>query len=380
MSEYQYYEFQAIDSPLTPEAQQEVAQLSSRVGPHPRRVVFTYSFGGDLRRRSKDLMFDYYDAMIYLANWGSRQLMFRFPRALVNPDRMREYEVETTEYPAEVVQVDVRGEYAVLDIQLNTEEGLGWIEGEGWLDSLVGLRDAILRGDYRVLYLAWLKGLTLVYGVDEEALEPPVPPGLGELTPPLESFVNLFDVDADMLQAAAERSAPLESQKPTQDELRQAIETLAPEEKDDILLELVQGESQLPLVLKRRLGLLGPSSASSPGPRRTVGEIFAAAEEVAERRRKAEAAAAEARRIAGLEALAERGDEVWDEVEALIQRRQGKYYDEAVQLLKKLRDLAEYQRQTMAFQARLNRIHDEHSRKSSLKRRLKNAGLTKHEA
>jgi hypothetical protein len=109
MSEYQYYEFQAIDSPLTPEAQQAVAQLSSRVGPHPRRVVFTYSFGGDLRRRPKDLMFDYYDAMIYLANWGSRQLMFRFPRALVTPDRMRQYEVETTEYPAEVVQVDVRG-------------------------------------------------------------------------------------------------------------------------------------------------------------------------------------------------------------------------------------------------------------------------------
>ncbi len=380
MSEYQYYEFQAIDSPLAPEAQQAVAQLSSRVGPHPWRVVFTYSFGGSLRRRPKDLMFDYYDAMIYLANWGSRQLMFRFPRTLVNPDRMREYEVETTEYPAEVVQVDVRGEYAVLDIQLNTEEGLGWIEGEGWLDSLVGLRDAILREDYRVLYLAWLKGLTLVYGVDEEALEPPVPPGLGELTPPLESFVDLFDVDADMLQAAAERSAPLESQKPTQDELRQAIETLAPEEKDDILLQLAQGEPQLTLVLKRRLGLLGPSFASSTGPRRSVGEIFAAAEEVAERRRKAEAAVAEARRIAELEALAERGDEVWDEVEALIQRRQGKYYDEAVQLLKKLRDLAEYQRQTMAFQARLNRIHDKHSRKSSLKRRLKNAGLTKHEA
>jgi hypothetical protein len=380
MSEYQYYEFQAIDSPLTPEAQQAVAQLSSRVGPHPRRVVFTYSFGGDLRRRPKDLMFDYYDAMIYLANWGSRQLMFRFPRTLVNPDRMRQYEVETTEYPAEVVQVDVRGEYAVLDIQLNTEEGLGWIEGEGWLDSLVGLRDAILRGDYRVLYLAWLKGLKLVYGADEEALEPPVPPGLDELTPALEVFVELFDVDADMLQAAAKRSAPLETQKPSEDDLREAIEALPPEEKDDFLLRLAQGESQLPLALKRHLGLLSPSSESGAEPRRTVAEVFAAVEEVAERRRKAEAEAAEARRIAELEALAERGEEAWDEVEGLIQRRQGKYYDEAVQLLKKLRDLAEYQRQTVAFQARLNRIHDKHSRKSSLKRRLKNVGLTKHEA
>jgi hypothetical protein len=31
MSEYQYYEFQAIDRPLTPEEQAEVQRLSSRV-------------------------------------------------------------------------------------------------------------------------------------------------------------------------------------------------------------------------------------------------------------------------------------------------------------------------------------------------------------
>ena len=42
MSEYQYYEFQAIDRPLTPEEQEAVARLSSRVAPHPRRAVFVY--------------------------------------------------------------------------------------------------------------------------------------------------------------------------------------------------------------------------------------------------------------------------------------------------------------------------------------------------
>ena len=42
MSEYQYYEFQAIDRPLTPEEQEAVARLSSRVAPHPRRTVFVY--------------------------------------------------------------------------------------------------------------------------------------------------------------------------------------------------------------------------------------------------------------------------------------------------------------------------------------------------
>ncbi|RLC74869.1 MAG: hypothetical protein DRJ03_31210 [Chloroflexi bacterium] len=379
MSEYQYYEFQAIDRPLTPEEQQAVAELSSRVGPHPWRATFTYSFGGSLYRRAENVLAEYYDAMLYLANWGSRQLMFRFPKSLVDPDRMRQYNVETTDPPADIVQVDVKGKYVVLNIELNEEDGLGWIEGEGWLGSLVGLREAILQGDYRALYLAWLKGTTSVYGVDEDALEPPVPPGLGKLTPALRNFVELFDVDADTLQAAAEQSAPLESRTLTEDDLRQAIETLSPEEKDDFLLRLVQGEPQLSLALKRRLGVLGDSLQYSTGPRRTVSEILAAAAGMAERRRKAKAAAAEAQRIAEMEALARRGDNVWNEVDALIQQGQAKPYNEAVQLLKKLRDLAEHRRQTVAFQTRLNRIYSEYSRRSSLMRRLRDAGLTKSE-
>jgi hypothetical protein len=379
MSEYQYYEFQALDRSLTPEEQQAVAQLSSRVEPHPWRATFTYSFGGGLYPRAEDVLAEYYDAMLYLANWGSRQLMFRFPRTLVDPVRMRQYNVETMDYPSDVIQVDIKGEYAILNIQLNEEEGLGWIEGEGWLGALVGLRDAILQGDYRVLYLAWLKGLTLTYDVNEDALEPPVPSGLGELTPALRSFVELFDVDADTLQAAAEHSAPLEPRMFTENDLRQAIEALAPEEKDNFLLRVVQGEPQLSLALKRRLGMLGDGPQHSTGPRRTVSEILAAAAEMKERRLRAEAAAAEAQRIEELEALARRGDEVWGEVDALIQQGQAKPYDEAVQLLKKLRDLAEHQRQTVAFQSRLNQIHDEYSRRSSLMRRLRDAGLTKSE-
>jgi hypothetical protein len=90
MSEYQYYEFQAIDRPLTEKEQQAVAQLSSRVDPHPRRAVFTYSFGGGLGRRPGDLLAEYYDAMLYLANWGSRQLAFRFPKSLIDAEQMQQ--------------------------------------------------------------------------------------------------------------------------------------------------------------------------------------------------------------------------------------------------------------------------------------------------
>jgi hypothetical protein len=379
MSEYQYYEFQAIDRPLTPEEQRAVAQLSSRVDPHPWQAVFTYSFGGDLRRGAKDLLAEYYDALLYLANWGSRQLAFRFPKRLVDPEQMRQYSVKTLEYPSNAITVSTVGEYVILDIQLHEEEGLGWIEDEGRLGSLVELRDAILQGDHRVLYLAWLKGLELAYDVDEDAQEPPVPPGLGELTPSLRSFVELFEVDEDMIDAAAEHSVPLRPQPLDEDDLCRAITRLSPEERDDFLLRLARGESHLSLALNRRLGtLIGTDVAQHDREsRRTAGEILASAEEQVEHRRQAATAAAEARRIAGLEALAQRGEAAWDEVDALIQQDQAKPYDEAVNLLVKLRDLAEYQGQQTVFQARLNRIHDAYSRRSALMWRLRNAGLAK---
>ena len=98
--------------------------------------MFTYSFGGGLRRPAEDLLAEYYDAMLYLANWGSRRLMFRYPKALVDPEQIGQYNVATTDYPSDAVRAYTQDEHTILDIQLDEEEGLDWIEGEGWLDSL----------------------------------------------------------------------------------------------------------------------------------------------------------------------------------------------------------------------------------------------------
>lgn len=95
MSEYQYYEFQAIDRPLTAEEQQSVSKLSSRVEPHPRRAVFVYHYS-DLRANAKELLAKYYDAMFYIANWGTTRLLFRFPRHLIDVKQLEPYCVRST--------------------------------------------------------------------------------------------------------------------------------------------------------------------------------------------------------------------------------------------------------------------------------------------
>jgi len=58
-----------------------------------------------------------------------------------------------------------------------------------------------------------------------------------------------------------------------------------------------------------------------------------------------------------LEALARGGAEAWAEAESLIEQIQARPYDEAVALLVRLRDLAQYQGEEVAFQGRINHIH-----------------------
>jgi hypothetical protein len=81
MSEYQYYEFQAIDHPLDERAMAALRAITSRAEITPTSLVNVYHFGnfkGDPDR----LMDQYFDAFLYEANWGTRRLMLRLPRRL----------------------------------------------------------------------------------------------------------------------------------------------------------------------------------------------------------------------------------------------------------------------------------------------------------
>jgi len=93
VSEYQYYEFRTIDRPLTEEEQAVMRQLSSRVALTPTSAAFTYNYG-DFRGDPEKVLAQYFDAMLYLANWGSQQLMFRFPQALIDLEQVKPYCVE----------------------------------------------------------------------------------------------------------------------------------------------------------------------------------------------------------------------------------------------------------------------------------------------
>ena len=340
MSEYQYYEFQAIDRPLTDEEQATIGGISSRVELSRRKAVFTYSYR-DFRGDPEKVLTQYFDAMLYMANWGSTQLIFRFPKALVDVTAIQAYCIE------DFVSYAMSGDYVILNIKCYEEGGRGWFYGEGWLDSVIALREDILRQDYRVLYLAWLLAIPMIYyeELEEPLYEPPVPPGLRHLSTPLQKFTELFGIDEALIEVGAKVSG--EQQGVSEDQLIAAIAGLSREECNAFLTRLVHNEMNLSLKLRRTLQKMVEQeqgfSPTSQDSRRRAEDLLEEMEQEQERLRKQRAKEQAAKRKREMEALAQEESQLWSQVYELIARKQVKAYDEAVEILKRLNDLAAFQ-------------------------------------
>jgi hypothetical protein len=90
MSEYQYYEFQAIDRPLTAEEMRKLRSYSTRARITPTSFVNDYSWGGFKGDEGK-WMERYFDAFMYHANWGTHILKLRLPSSLLDAKTANEY-------------------------------------------------------------------------------------------------------------------------------------------------------------------------------------------------------------------------------------------------------------------------------------------------
>lgn len=365
MSEYQYYEFQSIDRPLTEDEQAEIRKLSSRVVLTSTHAAFTYNFG-DFRGRPEKVLEQYFDVMLYVANWGTRRLMFRFPKSLIDLRHVRPYEVE------DIIEFNWTDKHVILDIHFNEEDLSFWVSGEGRLSSLARLRDDLLRQDYRLLYLAWLKAVSL-RALDESETEPPVPPGLGSLSAALRAFVDLVELDPQLIAVAAKAS--VEQEALPEDELHRAIRRLSHGECEDYLLRLLQGEPQLAMALRTRLQQLAGVRQTIHTGQRTIEELLANAEEERQTEAAARAREAERKRLAELEALAKREDAAWEEVEILLKKYAARNYEQAVMLISSLREVAVYKKTEALFQTRLNGIYERYRTRQAFLDRLRTTGL-----
>lgn len=372
MSEYQYYEFQTIDRLLTAQEQAEIKTLSSRVQLTSTQAIFLYNYG-DFRGAPDKVLTQYFDAMFYIANWGSWRLMFRFPKAIVDPKWFQPYDLPNA------ITITQTSEYITLDIVIDEEDGMrGWVEGEGWLPQLLPLRNDLLNGDLRLLYLVWLRTAPALAGyiLEDDPVEPPIPPNLSQLSQPLKAFIDLVELDLDWVAAAAEASS--RHQTPLNLPLENWLSALSEAERQEFLLKLVRREPHVDLQLINRLRELAGADQLTPhlapGHRR-LSELEAIAATLKTKRQEKEQTAARKKRIQELEALAPKEAQTWQRVIELIEFKQAKPYDEATALLKNLRDLAEHQGQLPKFIQRFEKLKSDYSNRPALITRFKTIKL-----
>lgn len=254
MSEYQYYEFRTVNRTLSRDEVKEVNTWSSRGNVNSTSATFIYNFG-DFKHDPKRCLLAHFDVMLYYANYGCRRMMFRFPKKLVNLKVLQQFDYSHAEDYESSIMVSGEGDYVVIDIEENLEEGFtGWMDCEGTLAAITPLWNDILNGDYRSLYLIWSQ---FVQGaIEQEMLEkdeihnPSVPKGLKKLSAALEEFNTFWDIDNDITAELAQKSpdATIKSI-----DYKKAISFLSESEKSDFLLRFAQNEEYVLQAFLKRL-------------------------------------------------------------------------------------------------------------------------------
>lgn len=376
MSEYQYHEWQTVDRVLTPAEQAAVNQLSSHIEVSPGKAVVTYQWS-DFRHDPKEVLLKYFDAYFYTANWGSLRLMFRFPKGLLDETVLEPY------WDGEVVSFETHGDYQVLDIDFNPEDG-GWMEeADVDLSDFISLRADLLQGDCRLLYLTWLKEMTFYDEAEDEQdedshshdIEPPIPPGLKKLSPALHNIVRVFDIDPFLVQAAAEASPDLRN--PLAVDYRILIAQLTRSECDDFLTRLAEGDANVGMVVRKRLSEFIPEDQPlTAADKRTLGDLLKRAGQLKEAEDKRQTGEARMKHIAEMKALAIRETQVWQEVDRLLENggKTASVYNEATALLASLQDLSEFQDTHDIFRGRVHQLAEKYRSRSSLMKRWKQKG------
>jgi hypothetical protein len=384
LSEYQYYEFQAIDRPLSEADRSALRSLSTRARITATSFTNHYEWG-NFKGDPEKLMERWFDLHLYLANWGTRRLMIRLPKRLVDRSRL-----DAFLRGGDLVDILVSGDNLIVDMCIEIyddkssgydewEEWGDWDDGAGWLGALAPLRADVLSGDLRLFYLLWLKALERGELEDDET-EPL--PGIGPLTGALEAFAEFFRIDPDLLQSAVEASGSEDGGEFSTDASRKVIAASPETEKTALLQHLADGDPHVAAEVRSRVRKAVTLASgetyterrivadlrSRAAERRAAREAIEAERREAERQRQAREAE-EARRLR-LDAVRRRGTEVWIEVEKAISKRNPDGYEQAISLLLDLQALAGEDGETETFTSHVRSLRERHARKPRFIERL----------
>lgn len=388
MSEYQYYDFLAIDRPLTPAEMKWLRGITSRAVITSTRLTNEYQWG-NFKGDSTELLERCFDAHVYVSNFGHCHFTIKFPDGAIRPAEIDPY-FNWGDEGSTITKIE--GGF-LLSFVWENESGNDnehILNAAEWMAELIGVRTAIVCGDLRACALAWLRSVQCGM-VDGDELEPPVPPGLKSLTPELAALVRFLALDEYLIEVAAERSAAMTTPSLDRKKLAAWVSALALKEKETLLAGWLVGSNPgLRAALLRRFAEEGgdksATAARSAKPRR-VNQITTEWQKRLreEKRRQAALEAAEAaqregeealHRAAYLKKLGKKPDASWRKIETFIAKRNRQGYAEAAALLRDLSEAVALTHNGRDFSAKLRDLRARHEAKGVFLKMLDAAGFS----
>ncbi|MBU0988419.1 MAG: hypothetical protein KKH68_14310 [Proteobacteria bacterium] len=382
MSEYQYYEFLSIDRPLTSEEMSALRDLSTRA--HITPVSFSNEYNwGNFKGDPDKLMQRFFDAHVYVANWMTAIFMVRLPI-----EAMAKETVKAMAVPY-ILDFKATKTHWVITWRLEESENyerFGMEDGRGWMARLAPVRDELLRGDIRSLYIGWLAAVAGEM-MDDDEMEPLPMNGLGSLTAAQQALAEFLEVDQDLLAGAGMGSPTMPNEGIPQQDLDEWIDGLPRDEVAALLKQLLDGKGQqAERTLKNRFAAWrdGSRNDRNEAPRRRIGELrknAEAAEKIRLEQKKSEQKKREIKRRkereAYLKAVSTDFPKAWKAVQQVVERGSGSAYDEACRALVDLSEAYSFHANQKRFQQELNKFMAGHMRRKALIQRLVKAGIWK---
>lgn len=380
MSEYQYYEFVAIDQPLTKKEVAELRACSSRATITSTVFVNDYQWG-DLKADPADWMERYFDAFVYTTNWCSCRFALRLPDEAFSKAQLKPFASGFS------LTADHAGTHWILTWSLDDGQNYDRFDketGQGWMGRLIPLRDELLRGDLRSLYLGWLAGVS-AGEVDADMFEPEVPPGLSVLSAAQQALVEFLEIDVDLVGAAAAASPP---DWQDDDSVEVWVEELARHDIHYVVNLLLHGAShQAERWAKssfRTWQKESGSSESPPVPPRQAAALRAMAGKANKLRQEREAreharheAKQRMQREAYLRQLHTNAEQHWKTIDQLAARGIASGYEAAKCAIVDLADAYALASDRRTFDQALRRFMVRHAKRAAFVRRLVEVGLWK---
>lgn len=271
-----------------------------------------YHFG-DFHGEEETLL-KYFDAHLYIANWGTVRLGLALPATSLPWQAIQPYLRGGEDFEVGWTLQNA-GDRRILWWERREDDGWGSTDGEGVLERLLGLREEILRGDYRALFLGWLGDLELEAWTDRESSAvgmPPIPGGLDRLSPALTALIEQFPVDPDALAVAASLA---QASTPERIPIATVVERLSVSEMRALLGRVAEGEGSKVMAELNRSA--NPAPAAASGSTLSCPDFAARVIVVREPRLQAEARAKAAKREREAEAKRQRLTSVMNQADAL---------------------------------------------------------------